>query len=936
MKRFFLLIVSVLAVFSAFAQGNTVLPNDPAVKVGKLDNGMTYYIRHNENPAGRAEFYLATNVGAIQETADQDGLAHFLEHMCFNGTKNFPDKGILDYLQSIGASFGENVNASTGVERTQYMLNNIPVARQSVIDTCILIMHDYSHFVTNDPVEIDKERSVILEERRARRNAAFRLNERSYPYFYGDSKYAGCNIIGSEDNLKNFRPESLHDFYRTWYRPDLQALMVVGDVDVDYVENKIREIFADIPAAENPKPKDVIMIPGNENPVVGILTDPEYSQYDMYVLWKSDAAPLERNNTVEGAVEDMLKTVVSLVLQERMHDVTSDPSSPLLSAGTGVGNLTETMEVLLGSLSFSEGNALDGLAVFLTEMEKARRFGFSEDEIDRAKETLLSSYESAAKSAATRTNPELIPELMSNFFSNYAFMEPSQEYELARQILPMLGVEVVNMALPQMITDENMVLVYKAPEKAGAVHPTEQQVLDVIARVRASDIAANETEAVGSDFIDPSSLRGSRVKKTGTGAYGSTVWTLGNGLKVVLFPTEYEKDAVSFNLFKNGGLSILTDEETASFDDYIWEQFMSNCGVAQFPAATVRKMLSGKNLSVQPYLNIVRHGISGVCSPKDLETAFQIAYLQFASPRFDQKEYDKGIGTLAAVLPNLESQPDYQLQKAVHEIVYEGNHRKHLISGELLEKASLQKIEKAYRRIFNDVAGAELVIVGDFLPETIRPLVEKYFGSLPKGRKATEWAAVPGISDKTLKKDFTVDMQTPMSTVIDVFKARVPFSYDRQAEMEALAYILDMRYVSSLREEEGGTYGAQTAADANIVPEQYLILQIAFNSKPQLTDRLRELAYADLEDLAANGPTAEEFSMARKNLEKTVPENRIRNGWWLSAIIIHDSLGLDRVNDYEQAVMNLTPEAVGKAARTMLDGNRLEIIMRPGISAEAE
>ena len=322
MKRFFLIAALFVAALPfAGAQQLQQLPNDPAVRTGKLENGLTYYIRHNEKPEKRAEFYLATNVGAIQEEPDQDGLAHFLEHMCFNGTKNFPGKGILNWLESIGASFGGNVNASTGVEETQYMLNNIPLVRETVVDTCLLILHDYSHFVTNDPEEVDKERGVIIEERRSRRNASWRLHEKSLPYYYGDTKYGECTLIGQLESLQNFKPESLVNFYRTWYRPDMQAVIVVGDVDVDKVEQKIKTIFADIPAAENPKAKDVIMIPGNEEPIVAVLTDPEVSNTQIEVLWKSDARPEEMNGTVQGTLIDLITSIVSQIMGERFDEI---------------------------------------------------------------------------------------------------------------------------------------------------------------------------------------------------------------------------------------------------------------------------------------------------------------------------------------------------------------------------------------------------------------------------------------------------------------------------------------------------------------------------------------------------------------------------------------------------------------------------------------
>ena len=459
MKKIFLSFAAILAgTFFLGAQQMPQLPNDPAVRKGQLDNGLTYYIRHNEKPQGRAEFYLATNVGAIQETPDQDGLAHFLEHMCFNGTKNFPEKGILDWLQSIGASFGGNVNASTGVEQTQYMLNNIPLVRQSVIDTCLLILHDYSHFVTNEPAEIDKERGVIVEERRSRRNAAWRLHERSLPYYYGDKKYGSCTLIGSQENLLNFKPESLVNFYQTWYHPAMQAVVVVGDVDVDYVEAKLAEIFADIPAKENPQAKEVITIPDNEKPLVGILTDPEQTSVNWEVLWKSEAMPEEYNSTAVGLMQDLLKGIVSQVMAERFGDITAKADAPYLAADLAIGNLCETMEVVMGNVVAREGEALPALAAYLTEIEKMKRFGFSEDEVTRAKENIRAGYETAANQAETRSNAEFVPELISNFFDNTPYMVPQQEYELAQAVLQQINAQVMNQVTAELITPENTVV----------------------------------------------------------------------------------------------------------------------------------------------------------------------------------------------------------------------------------------------------------------------------------------------------------------------------------------------------------------------------------------------------------------------------------------------------------------------------------------------
>ena len=939
MKKIFLSFAAILAgTFFLGAQQMPQLPNDPAVRKGQLDNGLTYYIRHNEKPQGRAEFYLATNVGAIQETPDQDGLAHFLEHMCFNGTKNFPEKGILDWLQSIGASFGGNVNASTGVEQTQYMLNNIPLVRQSVIDTCLLILHDYSHFVTNDPAEIDKERGVIVEERRSRRNAAWRLHERSLPYYYGDTKYGSCTLIGSQENLLNFKPESLVNFYQTWYHPAMQAVVVVGDVDVDYVEAKLAEIFADIPAKENPQAKEVITIPDNEKPLVGILTDPEQTSVNWEVLWKSEAMPEEYNSTAVGLMQDLLKGIVSQVMAERFGDITAKADAPYLAADLAIGNLCETMEVVMGNVVAREGEALPALAAYLTEIEKMKRFGFSEDEVTRAKENIRAGYETAANQADTRSNAEFVPELISNFFDNTPYMEPKTAYELVQQVLPQFNATVVNQVAQQVITPENMVVLYKAPEKEGLVHPTVEQVNAIIEAVREAEIEANAAEEMEKDFLDPASLKGAKVKKAKSVLYGATEWMLANGVKVVLYPSDLEKDRITFDLELQGGESLIPTEDLPSFEANVFGLFLQNSGVGRFPSTTVGKMLSGKNLTVSPYFSGLRHGISGSSTVKDLETALQIMYLMFTEPRFDPEEFEIGINQLKAILPNYVNQPNYKLQQEMYKTLYDNNPRNVLVSMESLEKANLETIERNWRRLFKDAAGAVVYITGDFQPEAIRPLVQKYIGSLPKGKKPLQWVddgndILPG----RRIDDFAVDMQTPMTTVLEVLTAPMPYSFETSVAISAVSYIMDMRYTKSLREDEGGTYGASTSGSITREPKQQAVFQVTFQCKPSVADKLRELAAQGLKDLAENGPTAEEFDMTLKNLQKNIPERRIRNSYWEGALKNFYRHGLDTDKGYEAAVNALTPLAIQRMTQALLaHDNFAELVMRPDNTAEEE
>ena len=930
-----MLALAAMSAIALSAQDNPMLrplPGDPAVKVGKLDNGLTYYIRHNELPAKRVELYLATNVGAIQETPDQDGLAHFLEHMCFNGTEHFPGKGILNWLQSIGAEFGRNINASTGFEETQYMLNNIPVERESVLDSCLMVLRDYAHFVTNATEEIDAERGVIREERRQRRNAQWRTLEASLPYYFGDTKYATCTLIGLEESIMGFKPESLHNFYKTWYHPDMQAVVVVGDVDVDRTEAKIKEIFGIIPAEPNPTPKPVIPFPANKEPVIGVITDPETSAPSIEIMWKSEAAPETINNTIVGEMQDYIKILIAQMMSERFSDITSKADAPYLNGSFYITNLIyEAIDVAAGDVTLKENNILGGFEAFYTELERMHRFGFQADEFERAKSNILSELETAAEKADTRKNPQLVRPLLQNFFDNKTFMDPKFELEIGKQILGSLNVMVLNRLASQLITEENLVIIYSGPEKAGIATPTVAQISEVLAKVKASDIQPLKGEEIASEFIDPATLKGSPVKKTAEGPYKSVQWTLKNGVKVYVLPTEYQKDQILMRIARQGGTSLIPVEELASFDDNIIAMFQRNCGVAGFSGTQTSKMLSGKNVSVSPILDELHNGLTASSTKKDLETAFQLLYLQYVQPRFDEEEYMVGVNQLKGVLPNALNTPDFKMQKGYTETLYGGNPRRKVIDMQTLEDASIATVEKNYRKLFADAAGLEMIIVGDVDPASVKPLVEKYIGSIPKGKKAPKWVdpkagPVKGIVEKV----DPCKMETPKSTVLLNYNASLAYSQDVVAALDVVSFVMDMRYVTSLREEIGGTYGAHTRGYAEKYPVDRSNFMVQFQCKPELCDTLLTVAKRQLAEFCADGPTEEEFNNAVLNLKKNIPENRISNSYWLRQIRnVLEGYG-DEDAAYEAAVNALTPEKVRAVAASVVNsGNKVEYVMVP-------
>ena len=929
MKRLFIFIAAIFAAAMAF--GQTPLPNDPAVRTGKLENGMTYYIRHNDQPAQRAEFYLATDVGAFQEDDDQDGLAHFLEHMCFNGTKNFPGKSLLEWLQSIGAEFGRNINASTGFEQTQYMLNNIPVVRESILDSCLLVLHDYSHFVTNDPTEIDAERGVILEEKRTRNDASWRLFEKSLPYYYGDTPYARRTLIGGEEQLKTFKYESLTRFYETWCRPDLQAVIVVGDVDVDQVENKIKTIFADIPAAVNPQPKVLHKIPDNVDPIIGILTDPEMTSSSIEVMWKSEPMPKELMNTDVAFMMDIIKTYIRLIMRERFTDITSQPDAPFLGGSFYISNLCNSCDATQGSVSFKEGDAINAFTAFMTELEKMKRFGFTDGEVQRAKDNIISSYERRVEAAPTRKNAEFVYPLLYNFYDNKPYMEPEMELQLAQMVCSQLNAALLSQVAAQLLTDENMVILYNGPEKAGLTNPTEEEIKAVLAAVKNAEIAANVEENLNEPFIS-GDLKGSKVKKEGQTIYGATEWTLKNGVKVVVLPTQYKQDQILFNLSMDGGMSLVSTEDKVSFEDNIWALFQSNAGISKFSGTQVPKMLAGKNLSVSPYIGGTKHGVSGSSTPKDFETALQIAYLYFADPRFDEKEYETGIQQIKAILPNIANNPQFIFQNEMNKILYGNNPRIVQLNDETLAKANLATIERVYRELFKDAAGATLNIVGNVNPAEIKPLVEKYIGSIAKGKKADQVnkdniiSIIKGKVDETVK----IAMETPKSTVLQVYTAYMPVDTKTEVALEVANYVLDMIYTKTIREDEGGTYGVGTAMVGQREPEERVVIQVSFDTNPEQAPKLRELALKGLKELAENGPELEKFNMAIENFKKNIPETRLNNSYWMNNISEYLEHGYDYDAEYEAAVNSVTPEDVKAVLQAVLAQNNLiEITSAP-------
>ena len=925
------LLMAGTASFAQMANPNEPLKNDPAVRIGKLDNGLTYYIRHNTKPEKRAEFYLFTNVGAIQENERQAGLAHFLEHMCLNGTENLPGKMLISYLESIGCSFGRNINAGTGVEQTMYMLNNVPMLREGVLDTCLLIMHDYAAFVTNDPVEIDNERGVIIEELRTRRTAQWRLFEESLPYLYKGSKYAECNLIGTVEGIATFPAEELVDFYKTWYRPDHQAVIVVGDVDVDQVESKLIALFEDVPAPATPSPKKVIPVPENDEPIIGIVTDPEAQGTSIDFLIKSEPVPNEMRPLGMIYMVDMFKYFVSRMMNDRFEEIAQQPDAPFLGANMSFSSITTSTDATAFSVGSKDGESAKAFEALMMEIEKMRRFGFTDSELERAKTNFMRRLERAAENAGDRMNSEFINDLINNFAFNEPILDPVYELEVAKGYLPFIQLEQINQIAQQVITPENRVLVLSSPEREGLVIPTAEDLKGIMEKVEGMELQAYQEEVSDEPLVDVAAIVPGKVVREETGAFESTVWTLSNGVKVVVKPTTFKKDEVLFNLKNDGGLSILPEELLPSVESNVFTLWTQSNGVGNFSATALKKKLTGKIANATPYISDYSQGVRGSASPQDLQTLFELIYANIVNPRFEAGEFEASMAQLKAIVPNLEKTPNYILQKELYKSLYNNNPRSQLISSELLSKVNLENLEKAYRTCFKNTNGAVVTIVGNVDLQELKPMVELYLGSLPAATEPAGWVKNDNrIQKGKVENHFNVVMETPKTSIVNVYSADIDYTLENQVYMDALKSILDMAYVKSLREDEGGTYGATVQVITADQPEPHAAMIILFDTDPEKQERMRQIVESDVTNLVDNGPSEEYVNKTKENFLKNRQENIIRNNFWNQVLVNYYTDDIDIMTDYEQIVKDINPGSVQKFLKKILkQGNFIDISMNP-------
>lgn len=940
MKKLMMLAVAAFAAAGAMAQMNQPIPADPELRTGKLENGMTYYIRHNDKPKGQADFYILHDVGAIQENDSQQGLAHFLEHMAFNGTKNLPGKQLTEYLETVGVKFGANLNAGTSWDQTIYNISDVPTSREGIIDSALLILHDWSHFIALEPKEIDSERGVIMEELRTRDGASWRSTMKLLQALGKGTKYEHRNLIGYLDGLKNFQHKELEDFYAQWYRPDYQAVVVVGDIDVDAVESKIKALMADIPApAADASHKETIVVPDNEEPIVSIFTDPEMQGTKVQLFIKRPALPKQMGNTIVAEANNVIEAYMTTMENARLQEIAMQPDAPFLGAGMGTGDVIGIIPTLNATVFVAmtqDGKLARGFEALYTELEKVRRYGFTQGEFERAQENLMRQAERTYANRNDRRNGEFVQSYLNNYSKNSPIPDAETEWQLDSMLIKMLNVDAVNAFAAQTITPANQVIIVNAPEKEGLTTPTAEELLAIRDKVAAGEVTAYEDNVVKEPLIPEGTvLKGSPVKKTAEDAkLGTTEWTLANGAKVVVKHTDFKADEVRMSAVAKGGLSVLSDGEF-----YMGEMMPavnSMSGVGKFSATELKKQLSGKSASVQPAVENYSSAMKGVCSPKDIETMLQLLYLNFTQPRFDRADYDNLIKMVRSQLENARTNPDFLMQEKVIDVTYGDNPRRQMISNEIVDKFDFEQLPAIYAKLYPGANGFVFTFVGNIDPETLKPLVEKYIGSIPAAKKPLNY-----IDDKVapvkgeVTEEFTAPMQQPKVSVLYYYSGKMPYTFKDRMALSFLAQALNSRYLISIREEKGGTYGVRVKGSTEYIPHQTYDMTISFDTNEEMADELCEIVLKEIQEIAENGPKTEDIEKNREFMLKNWKNSLELNQGWMNYIQAKYGSGLNYVGEYEQAVRDLTNADVQALAKKILaDGNLVKVVMRPAKAEE--
>ena len=931
LKRLFttLLVLGSVVIASAQQQPQMPpIPTDPNVRIGKLENGLTYYIRHNELPEERADFYIAQKVGSILEEENQRGLAHFLEHMCFNGTTNFPGKGIINWLETIGVRFGENLNAYTSIDETVYNINNVPVIRDGIVDSCLLILHDWANDLTLAEAEIDNERGVIHEEWRTGQGAMMRMYEQALPKAFEGSKYGHRLPIGTIEVIDNFPYQALRDYYETWYRPDQQGIVVVGDIDVDKVEAKIKKLFSPIQMPANAPERKYEQVPDNKEPIITIAKDKEQPSTIIYIWHKHPATPNEAKGNIGYLVQNYMFSMISSMMHARLEELRQSANPPFIQAASGDSDflLAKTTEAFVGMAVSKDDGIPTALSTLVREIERARKFGFTASEYARAKADYLLMLESAYKERDKMKNNQYVQEYIRHFIDNEPIPGIETEYALMNQLAPNIPVEAINSILPQLIKDENIVINIFGPNKEGMVYPTEAEILDILNKTKAEEITAY-VDKVSDEPLMKEAPKAGKIVKTEEGPFGSTALTLSNGVRVVLKTTDFKADEIRMRAFSPGGTSVFGTKEALQLK--MLNSVAGLGGLGNFSNVDLEKVLAGKKATIGATVSGLSEGLNGSCSPKDLETLLQLAYLSFTAPRMDEEAFESFKQRTKASLANQEANPMTALTDTLQMEMYGDHPLAGRVKAEMIDQLDYNRIMEMYKDRFKEAGDFTFLFVGNINLEEAKPLIETYLGGLPTINRKENYQDIQlNIRKGTHKNLFEKQMETPKATVLNIISGNCEYNLKNDLLMTMLSQTMSMVYLETVREKEGASYGVSAFGQLSRGIKDEALFQIYFDTDPAKREKMEQIVMSELQKVAQEGPRPEHLAKVKEFLLKKHIEDAKENSYWLGQLNNYYWYKTDMNTDYEKLVNNLTAEDVKNFTKALLDqGNIIEITM---------
>ena len=904
---------------------------DKEVRIGKLDNGLTYYIRHNEYPKNQVDFYIAQKVGSILEEDDQRGLAHFLEHMCFNGTKNFPGNSMVKWLESVGVKFGYNLNAYTSIDETVYRISSVPTERIGVQDSCLMILSDWADGLLLNGKDIDEERAVIHEEWRSQLPPNMRILEKLLPELYPDSRYGHRLPIGTMEVVDHFPHQALRDYYEKWYRPDLQGIVVVGDIDVDRIEGKIKELFSKIEKPVNPAERVYYPVADNEKPIVAFGSDKEQDKYVAQIMFKYDALPDSLKGTMADITTAYLLDMAQMMLQIRLNELGQKADAPFAAASAFYGEfiMAKTKQAFQFAM-LPKGNSFDeGLKAVYREALRAKRGGFTATEYARCRTEYLSQLEKAYNNRNQQENKTLAESYVRNFIDKKPIPGIETKYQMMSMIVNQIPVEAVNQVFSQIVSDKNLVVLGMMPAREGEACPKDEDILALLSQVEAENIAPYVDNVKDEPLVSELPAARKVVKENMLSDFGAKEWILSNGAKVILKKTDFKADEINMMAVAKGGTSVYGNDKAA--DLMFMPAVLEQHGLGSFTNSELTKLMAGKQVSLKVSLDDYVRRLSGNTTPKDLKTYMEMIYMTFTGLTVTPDEFIAMQNLYKGVIQNQAQNPNFVFQKKVQEFLY-SSPNKQVFGVSDIEKANREDILSIIREQLANAAEFTFVFSGNFDESELKALVEQYIATLPsvKGKKQ-ELKHNPAVEIKSgnEEKEFFLKMEVPQGSAAVIISGKMPYSFKNRLMASMSAQIISARLLSEVREKEGAVYSIYTQGSQDRLSEVSVVYQTIFQVKPEKKDRALEIIRSEFEKLAKETPV-EELDKVKEFMVKQITGDEQTNSYWCSMMAGNELLPSEVCVKAEQVIQSITPKEIsGYVNEVMKQNNYRVLVMMP-------